>query len=450
MIDFTRLTIVGATSRAELVVPNDETIGGLIPRLVDLLGERGGSVVRPLTLVRSTGEQLDPALTVAEQQVADGELLRLLRQDEAPPPPEVADVTDVLGDSLGERGGLWSPTARAVTGAVAIGTLAFVCGTALGTDETTAGTTVGVAVLGALVLVAVILGRAGLRWPVIAAVAAAMGLAFPVAATLLDASLLSSVDASAGDATGTSFVAAPALGLLFFWATAALGIGVGLGSKPALTGGVLGAVLAAIPYVLLLLGMAPEEAVAITAVVATVACGLIPWYAMSVSGLTGLDDQVVEGRLRRRDSVLLTVNGAYRTLTWSTFAVAAPAGAGAAYLICSDNVWAASLGGIVLVIVALRTRAFPLSAQVIALWGAILVGAIVGVIGAPLLDSSLTLWILAGAALLVAVGAGLNPAAHQRASLRRLGNTLEAFAMVALIPVVLGVFDVYTDLLGAF
>lgn len=445
MIDFTRLTIVGATSRAELVVPNDETVGGLIPRLVDLLGERGGSVVRPLTLVRSTGEQLDPALTVAEQQVADGELLRLLRQDEAPPPPEVADVTDVLGDSLGERGGLWSPAARAITGSAAIGTLAFVVGTALGTDETTAGTTIGIAALGLLVLIAIVLGRAGLRWPVIAAVAAAMGIAFPVAATLLDAAFLSE-----GDVTATARVAAPALGLLFFWATAALGIGVGLGSKPALTGGVLGAVLAAIPYVLVVVGMPPLEAVAIAAVVATVACGLIPWYAMSVSGLTGLDDQVVEGRLRRRDSVLLTVNGAYRTLTWSTFAVAAPVGTAAAYLICSDNVWAASLGGIVLVIVALRTRAFPLAAQVIGLWGAILVGTIVGVVGAPLIDGSLTLWILIGAALVVAVGAGVNPAAHQRASLRRLGNTLEAFAMVALIPVVLGVFDIYSDLLGAF
>jgi hypothetical protein len=440
LIDFTRLTIVGASSRAELVVPNDETIGGLIPRLVDLLGERGGSVVRPLTLVRSTGEQLDPALTVAEQHVSDGELLRLLRQDEAPPPPEVADVTDVLGDSLGDRGGLWSGAARAVTASVAIGALAFVCGTALGTGDLVAGATIGTSALGLLALIALVLGRAGLRWVAISAVAAGMGLAFPVAATLL----------TGVDVAGEPLVASLALGVTLFWAVAALGIGVGLSSTPALTGGVLGAVLAAIPFTLLLLGMSALEAVSIAAVAATVACGLIPWYAMSVSGLTGLDDQVVEGRLRRRDSVMLTVNGAYRTLTWSTFAVAAPVAGSSAYLICSDNVWAASLGGIVLVIVALRTRAFPLAAQVIALWGAILIGAVVGLIGAPLIEPGPTLVLLAAAALVIAVGAGVNPAAHQRASLRRLGNTLEAFAMVALIPVVLGVFDVYTDLLGAF
>ena len=94
-----------------------------MPRLMDLLDEPTGSVVRPLTLVRSTGEQLDVALTIADQQVSDGELLRLVRSDDAPPPPEVADVTDVLGETLRDRSGLWSRFARELTGAVAIGVL---------------------------------------------------------------------------------------------------------------------------------------------------------------------------------------------------------------------------------------------------------------------------------------------------------------------------------------
>ncbi len=79
-----------------------------MPRLMELLDEPAGSVVRPLTLVRPTGEQLDVGLTIADQQVSDGELLRLVRSDDAPPPPEVADVTDVLGDSMRDRAGLWS------------------------------------------------------------------------------------------------------------------------------------------------------------------------------------------------------------------------------------------------------------------------------------------------------------------------------------------------------
>ncbi|MDF2746501.1 MAG: hypothetical protein K0S98_785, partial [Propionibacteriaceae bacterium] len=96
MTEFTRLTVIGSARKADLVVPNDEAVAGLMPRLMDLLDEPTGSVVRPLTLVRATGEQLDAALTIADQQVSDGELLRLVRSDDAPPPPEVADVTDVL------------------------------------------------------------------------------------------------------------------------------------------------------------------------------------------------------------------------------------------------------------------------------------------------------------------------------------------------------------------
>ena len=76
---------------------------------MDLLGEPSGSVARPLTLVRVDGEQLDVALTAADQEVLDGELLRIVRADDAPPPPEVADVTDVLGESLRDRAGLWCP-----------------------------------------------------------------------------------------------------------------------------------------------------------------------------------------------------------------------------------------------------------------------------------------------------------------------------------------------------
>ena len=61
MTEFTRLTVIGSARKADLVVPNDEAVAGLMPRLMDLLDEPTGSVVRPLTLVRSTGEQLDVA-----------------------------------------------------------------------------------------------------------------------------------------------------------------------------------------------------------------------------------------------------------------------------------------------------------------------------------------------------------------------------------------------------
>src|SRR6187200_3182087 len=125
MVEFTRLTVIGSARKADLVVPNDEAVAGLMPRFMELLDEPTGSIVRPLTLVRATGEQLDVALSIADQEISDGELLRLVRSDDAPPPPEVADVTDVLGESMRDRAGLWSRSTRELTGAVAIGVLSW-------------------------------------------------------------------------------------------------------------------------------------------------------------------------------------------------------------------------------------------------------------------------------------------------------------------------------------
>ena len=83
------------------MVPSDETVATVLPRLLELLQEPPR---RPaVTLVRTTGEPLDIARTVADQQVSDGEVLRLVSADTAPTPPEVADVTDVLGESFADR-----------------------------------------------------------------------------------------------------------------------------------------------------------------------------------------------------------------------------------------------------------------------------------------------------------------------------------------------------------
>jgi type VII secretion integral membrane protein EccD len=440
MTDFTRLTIVGAVRKADLVIPSDEALGSLIPRLMDLLGESTGSVARPLTLVRATGEQLDIGLSAGEQQIEDGEFLRLVRQDDAPPPPEVADVTDVLAESHSDRSGLWNDTARAVTGSVAIGAFSLVGSMLLVGTLAAPGTTLGLAAL-VLVVVAAVLGRLRLRWGAIVLTAAAIGAALPASVALV---------AQLGLRTPTAPVAIAGATLVIGWAAIGIGVGIGLRIRPALWGAIVGVVLGGLTLVLLAVGLAPLGAVAIGGVVAIIACGVLPWYAMSASGLTGLDDQVVEGRLRRRDTVLLTVNTAYRALSWSTFAVALPVAAASAFLLASTNLWAVGLGAAIVLITALRTRAFPLAIQVTGLWLADAVGLMVGLSRQSLLTPATLAGILFALALVVAIVVASRPAAHQRASLRRFGNTIEALAVIALLPVLLGVFDIYTQLLAAF
>ncbi|BDZ50315.1 hypothetical protein GCM10025867_25560 [Frondihabitans sucicola] len=57
---------------------------------------------------------------------------------------------------------------------------------------------------------------------------------------------------------------------------------------------------------------------------------------------------------------------------------------------------------------------------------------------------------LAAIAVVVAVLVTAQPASHQRASFRRFGNVLETVSVIALIPLLMGSFGVYGELLGSF
>ena len=436
MVEFTRLTVIGSARKADLVVPNDEAVSGLMPRLMELLEEPTSSVVRPLTLVRATGEQLDVGLTIADQQVSDGELLRLVRSDDAPPPPEVADVTDVLGESMRDRAGLWSTFARELTGAVAVGVLSCAAATQLPARPVA----FVVAVL-ALSVAAAILGRAAMRWLCIALTAAALGVA---AATVW------SFSTELGLPPGLRFAAAVSGFAALGWICLGIGHGQGLRSRPAWLGSLVGVPISALPLIMVALGSAAEQAAAVTAAVAVVVCGVLPRLALAASGLTGLDDQVVEGHPRRRDDVSLTVNEAYRLLSWVTFAIAIPIAVTSAVLLASKDLWTVTVGLAVIIVSALRTRAFPLAVQQVALWFAVLVGLLAGVLGQSRLSEPLVAVILIAIAVLVVIMVLARPAAHQRAFLRRVGNAIEALAVIALIPLLLGMFGIFSDLLRAF
>jgi hypothetical protein len=205
-----------------------------------------------------------------------------------------------------------------------------------------------------------------------------------------------------------------------------------------------------LPLIMVLLGSPSEAAAALTAVVSVVVCGVLPRLALVASGLTGLDDQVVEGHPRRRDEVSLTVNDAYRVLSWVTFAVAIPIAVTSALLLASGDLWAVWVGLMVIIVSALRTRAFPLAVQQMALWFAVLAGLLGGLIWQHRLGEPLVAGILAGIAGLVVIMVLARPAAHQRAFLRRVGNVLEALAVITLIPLLLGMFGIFSDLLRAF
>lgn len=442
MTDFTRITVVGAARRADVVVASAEPWAGLLPRLVDLLGERGTDSAQPLALVRVTGEQIDLSGDSAAQSVADGEVLHLVRRSDAPPPPEVSDVTDAVSEALTRRDDLWSPRVRRAVGALVAGAATYLAASvvvsAAGPSSRTT-TAVGlVAVAVALALLSLVLGRTGRRWSATALTAVGVGLAVPLG-------------------TAVAQVAPPhpgplawTLAAVWAWIALGTGLGLGVGRRPVVAAAVLGAGLAALASVLWLTPVPTDAAWGVVAVVALLAAGLLPWYAMSTAGLTGLDDQTASGSLPARGLVVDTLADAYRSLDWATAAVAVALGASATALLLSDDSWAVALGAVTALVTALRTRSFPLALQGVLLWAAVAVAVLAGLVAHVPESPGVLVSALSGVAVVAVLMAGVQPAAHTRARARSLGNVLETLSVITTLPLLLGTFDLYSQLLGTF
>lgn len=434
MSRYTRMTVVGSGRRAEVVVPSDEGLAVLLPDLLDLLGEAPAATPRSVALVRLTGEQLDLALDCAGQDVADGEVLRLVRVGEAPPPPSVVDVTDATADELTERADRWDAPARHAAAATGVGVATAVAGLAAVRAADAGPVAAALGGLGLLaLLVAAPLGRAGSRYASLVLTAVAAGAALPLAVALW-----------ANGRTGTWQA-----GLLLVWLAVGLGLGVGGRDRGAVAGAGVGVGLTGL-HLLLDVALDAPAASGVVVTVALVLLGLLPWYAMTSAGLTGLDDAAMEGRPPLRTRVRATLGDAYRALTWSAVATAVAIAVGASGLLLDGDAAPLALGLVAVLLTALRTRSLPLRAQVGALWLAVVAPLVVLGLSRAGADPAPTI----GAALTVAVVAatlgGLRTSSQQRARLRRLGDTLEQLAVLAVLPLLLGVFGVYADLLGAF
>lgn len=418
---YTRLTVQGAARKADVVLPDDEPVAALLPPLLDLLAEDRSGSGRPVTLTTLLGQQVDLTRTLAEQELAQGTLLRVVRVDQAPPPPEVADVTDVAAEALATRPDRWRP----VWGLAATAGVAAVAGwLAVAALEPRAGA-LAVVLTTLLATGLARLHRTGPAW-VLAAAAAGGALAL---APALDLPL------------PTALAAWGMLGLI-----AALVGGLGAGRVSAGLGGATAVLLAGLVPVLE--PMATERgALAAAGVLAVLLLGVLPGLAMTASGLNGLDDRAVEGRRPGRRRVLHAVDETYRALTWATVAAAGVVAVTGWLLVRGDLIWSTVLGGVLGLLVLLRARVLPLAPQRLALIAA---GVAVAV-GWALTREPEAVLIGAGVVLLVAaVVSGLRATGPLAARLRRLASVVELLAVLATVPLLLAMLGVFGDLVGTF
>lgn len=436
---FTRLTLVGSVRRSDVVVPSDEELAVLLPSLLDLVEEPASSGA--VALVRPTGDQLDVSLDAAALDLVDGEIVWIVRAEDAPPPAEVADVTEAASHTLAGHAQRWSEGARRATGAAGVGLLVGAAGllTVAGSTASAQSTALALAAGSALLMV---LSAVATRspWVSLAATAAALGLA---------------------PAIGLAVVAAwpPPVGatlllpvqVAFLVASAALGgQGIARRDRGMLLGAVIGVVLAGTAIALTSLDVSLQSSAAVLTVAVVALLGMLPWTALTAAGVHQLDDAALEGSEPARPHVDRSLEQAYRALTWGTVAAIATIAWTIPTLLAARSSWSTTLACGAIVVVALRVRPLPLTAQAAALWGGLCLAVVVGTVVA-LLDRPIAAAIaLAVTAILVVWMVGLAPNAQQRARLRRWGDRLELLGVLVLVPSLLGVLGVYPLMLGVF
>ncbi|MFJ9542616.1 type VII secretion integral membrane protein EccD [Streptomyces sp. NPDC101225] len=441
----TRITLVGERRRIDLVLPSREPVGVLLPEIMRLLDDRVGARPELRHLVTADGSALAADSTMESAGVPDGAVLRLVRVEDAPSAPVVHDISDEVTDDLDVRAWRWRPAARRMVAGLSTVIWALAAGVlARGGFALSAVAGGLVAVAGVCAVAGVLCGRMHKRGMATTLIATAGVLGALGAWTAADAYEWSGAARLAGVA-GAGAVAL----MLAGWCTP-LGRGALIGA------GALGGCLVLWEAVIALQGGAETateqaRAGALVAVVCLVLLGVLPRLALMASGMTGLDDRRTGGVSVSRYDVGTALAATHRGLALASVVLAASAAGAGVLVLHAVSVWTVLLGIAVAVVLALRARAFPLTAEVVVLLlaaGVVAVRLVVVWLGqAPAAGPVAVLALLAVVPLVVL---GVEPAEHVRVRLRRVGDVLESVAVIALFPLVIGVFGVYGRLLGTF
>ncbi|MFF4908512.1 EsaB/YukD family protein [Streptomyces sp. NPDC001260] len=426
-----RVTLVGERRRVELVLPSQEPVGRLLPEVLRLLDDRVGTRPQTRHLVAADGSVLDPEATLESAGVVDGTVLRLVR-----------GVSDETTADLDVRAWRWgTPAVRGVAGCAVVGWA--LAASLLARREFDAESVGGV-----LLVVAALAALAGVLVARVGAGRGVGGVLVTVGGALGVVGVWSLADgqewSGAVRLAGVAGVVAVALWLLgwcsplgragYFGAVAVVGSALCWEAAVAVT--------------------TVGRAGAVLGVVSVVALGLLPRSALTASGLSGLDDRRSGGSSVSRYQVSTALAATHRELALATLVTAGSAAVGGVLAPRPVNVWTVTLALAVALVLALRARAYPLVPEVVAL---LLAGAVVAV--------RLT-WVWAerggtggaGAAVAALVVAAVvtlgvlvvRPSEWVRVRVRRFGDVLESVGVIALFPLVIGVFGVYGRLLGTF
>ncbi len=122
--------MVAPRTRIDLALPSDVAVASLLPMVLEMAGEStadGGSRHGGWCLARLGGEAIDPDRPLSSLGVVDGDLLQLRRRSDNPPPPLFDDVVEAIAVSTPDSYRPWTEHTARTLGMVA-GGLALLTG----------------------------------------------------------------------------------------------------------------------------------------------------------------------------------------------------------------------------------------------------------------------------------------------------------------------------------
>ena len=446
--------MVAPTTRIDVALPADVAVADLLPMLLEMAKEAtpdGGARHGGWALAKLGDAPLDPSRTLASLGVVDGELLQLRKRNENPPPPLYDDVVDAIAESAPDSFRPWTKeTARRfghVAGGLALFTAAvalFMSGSFFGGNAIAAAIAGGVGAI-ACVAIGSTLAKAYQAEPTGVLIAAAGGLPlafvsgfYVVPDLTLRANLLlgstfviivASVCILVTGAGITTFIAAAtaatfgALAFLFGTLVAHPGAGIAAG-----TAAVALACISILPRATIWLAKLPLPHV--------------PGSAEELKEDSGFPDYRA---IERRTAV------AHNYMTGLMIGCGVTVALSAIIAATAPGPFGIILAVVATLVLLLRARAYANGSQAIALLTSGMVAA-AGIAIGWLVSSSAESRLLYVFGMLIVVAAGalvvgvIFPNQRFSPPLRRTVEIIEAICIASVLPLALGVMDLYTTL----
>lgn len=448
---FSRVTVVAPRTRIDLALPSDIAVANLLPMLLTMAGESsadGGSKHGGWCLANLGGDAIDPERSLSSLGVIDGDLLQIRRRHDDPPTPLFDDVVEAIAEAAPASYRPWTEHTARMLGLVAAGLALLASAAGLFRAGTLPGAGLGPGALaGVTAMIALIAGV------VTARVYRETSAGVVIAAGSLPLGFVSGLDIVPGGAGGLhaeNFLLACTLALVLAAASIAM---LGAGGTP-FVATATAAALGALAF--LTASFANRPAAGIAAAAAALALGAIsalPRLTIHLSRLpmpqvpSNAKDLQEGSGLADYAGIERRVGLAHEYLTGMIIGSGAVAAIGAV-LAAAGGVLGIVLGAVVAAVLLLRARSYANGNQAIALLvsGIVTVGGLLGGLLVTARQPGVLLVGVAGLLVLATIALFTGVVVPRRRFspvLRRSVDMVEAVLIAAVLPLALGVLDLY-------